>query len=207
MGTWTRHASVNARLSLLSGAARRKPPAVVRQLTPDQWSELRDIRLTALADSPQMFLSTFDREKGYLRPKWENEFKRGDWYAGYAGDRPICMVGVTKEADTPPYECFIEYMWVAPQYRGSGVARSLLEEVLSDLRETGYKTVFLWILDGNNIAAHLYERLGFDWTGRVQQLTDRPGRTEHQMSLNLKRASGLPNPFSWPERGRRRTQP
>lgn len=190
MVTWSGRASVNAQLSLFNGAARRKSPAVVKQLTPDQWSELKDIRLTALADSPQMFLSSFDREKGYTRPRWETEFKRGDWYAGYAGGRPICIVGVTKETDTPADECFIEYMWVAPQYRRSGVARSLLEEVLSDLRDTGCKTVFLWILDGNDIAAHLYERLGFDWTGRVQPLADRPGRSELQMSLNLERAGG-----------------
>jgi ribosomal protein S18 acetylase RimI-like enzyme len=202
MGTWSRYASANARMSLFNGAARRKSLSVL-QLTPDRWTELRDIRLAALADSPEMFLSRYDREKTYERPKWEHEFKRGDWYAGYAGDTAICMVGVTKEPDTPSYECFIEYMWVDPQYRGSGVARSLLEDVLSELRATGYKTVFLWILDGNDIAARLYDRLGFDWTGRVQPLEDRPGRSEHQMSLSLDRAGGLRRPFGWLERSSR----
>ena len=185
MATSPHHARGSSALSFSTTGLRRQSTVAVKQLTPDQWSELREIRLAALADSPQMFLSSYEREVDYAPAIWENEFKRGDWYAGYVGGTPVCMIGVTKEPDMPPDECYLEYMWVSPQFRGSGIARSLLEEVLGNLREAGYATVLLWVLSGNDIAAHLYERMGFDWTGRAQPLADRPGRCERQMRLGL----------------------
>jgi ribosomal protein S18 acetylase RimI-like enzyme len=185
MGTSSRHARPGAPLSFRYPTTRQKSMPVVRQLTPDQWQELRRIRLRALADSPHMFLSSHAQEVDYPDGKWELEFKRGDWYAGYAGRKPVCMLGVTKEPEMPPYECYLEYMWVSPQFRRSGVGRSLLEGVLSNLRETGYSTVFLWVLSGNDVAAHLYERMGFAGTGLSQPLADQPGRFENQMKLSL----------------------
>lgn len=185
MGISPRLARPGAPLSLRHQATRHKGMPVVKQLTPDQWQELKRVRLAALADSPQMFLSSHAQEVNYPDAVWEHEFKRGDWYVGYAGRKAVCMLGVTKEPDMPSYECYIEYMWVSPQHRRSGVASSLVEGVLSNLRETGYKTVFLWVLSGNVAAARLYERLHFVWTGRRQPLADRPGRFEEQMKLSL----------------------
>lgn len=163
-----------------------KSAPLARQLTADQWPDLKQVRLTALADSPEMFLSNYEREVRYPDAIWENEFKRGDWYLGYVNGIAVSMMGITKEPDMPAYECYIEYMWVSPRFRQSGVARSLLEGVLTNLRDAGYTTVFLWVLTGNDIAAHLYERMGFAWTGLSQPLADRPGRFERQMRLSLK---------------------
>ena len=154
MRTSSRHAS-NMVSRIFSVAPRQKSAPVVRQLTPDQWPELRQIRLTALVDSPDMFLSSYELEKGYTDAKWENEFKRGDWYAGYVEGKPICVMGVTKWPGMAAYECYVEYMWVSPNFRRSGVARSMLSAVLSNLRDAGYQTVFLWVLNGNDVAGHL----------------------------------------------------
>jgi ribosomal protein S18 acetylase RimI-like enzyme len=177
-------------MSTLSGhagnsTAVRSPAPVIRQLTPDQWQELKQIRLSALADAPQMFLSSFEVEKDYEDAQWELEFKRGDWYAGYVDGEPACMMGVTKEADAPVDECYIEYMWVLPRLRRYGVASLLLDEVLGNLRVAGCATVFLWVLTGNDAAARLYRGMGFDWTGVSQPLADRPGSFERQMNLSL----------------------
>jgi ribosomal protein S18 acetylase RimI-like enzyme len=182
----SRHADSSTASRFLNVAPRQKSMPVIRQLTPDQWPDLRRIRLRALADSPQMFLSSYEQEVNYTSAKWENEFKRGDWYAGYLDGKPICMTGVTKDPEMRPSECYIEYMWVSPEFRRSGIARSLLGEVLSNLRDAGYSSVFLWVLNGNDVAAHLYERMGFAWTGLRQPLANRPGRFEHQMTRSLK---------------------
>jgi ribosomal protein S18 acetylase RimI-like enzyme len=155
------------------------------RLTDDQWSELREMRLSALSESPQMFLSTEKRERAYERAKWEEEFKRGDWYFGTIGDQVIGLIGVTREQDMPPDECYIEYMWVSPEFRRKGMGRHMLGALLDDLRVSGKRKVRLWVLDGNDTAVRLYERIGFVSTGEQQDIEERPGRTEARMVLHL----------------------
>ena len=51
----------------------------LKVLSEDQWPVLRDVRLIALKDSPDCFLSNYDREFTYDEPRWRAEFERGEW--------------------------------------------------------------------------------------------------------------------------------
>ncbi len=85
----------------------------------------------------------------------------------------------------PESERYIEYMWVAKGFRRHGIGQYMVREVLEILRESGVKVVYLWVLDGNAAAEELYRKAGFGFTGVVQPLAARPGRSEHQMMLAL----------------------
>src|ERR1700722_6174603 len=84
----------------------------VKVLTPNDWRVLREIRLTALSESPEMFLSIYEQEAGYDESKWQSEFTRGDWYVGMAApespDKPVSVLGITREPDSPDHHCFLE---------------------------------------------------------------------------------------------------
>ena len=80
-------------------------------------------------------------------------------------------------------------MWVAPEFRRSGLAHRLLAVVLGRLRKAGVKTVFLWVLDGNAPAEQLYKSVGFVSTSQRQPLEAHPARFEELMQLNLGQAS------------------
>jgi len=54
---------------------------------------------------------------------------------------------------------------VAPEYRGRGLGRQLLEQVLEDARDRGAERVFLE-MRFNNPAVGLYQKLGFVPIGR-----------------------------------------
>jgi ribosomal protein S18 acetylase RimI-like enzyme len=166
-------------------AARPVVMPEITRLNEDQWSALREMRLSALRESPRMFLSTEEREKTWERPDWEEEFKRGVWYFGRVSGEDIGLIGVTREPNAPPGECYIEYMWISPECRCQGMGERMLTELLDILRESGMLTVRLWVLDGNDTAVRLYERLGFESTGEVEAIVTRPGRTEARMLLNL----------------------
>lgn len=157
----------------------------IKSLSSDEWLKLRDIRLTALGESPDSFLSTLAREKSFTEEKWRAEFIRGSWNVGYADGRPVSLVGITREPDTPMDQCYLEYVWVAPTLRHQGVAFAMLNEVLAQLRESGVRTVFLWVLDGNDVAMRLYERVGFTRNNHRQPLAARPGRSEERLWLEL----------------------
>jgi ribosomal protein S18 acetylase RimI-like enzyme len=161
----------------------------VKVLTPNDWDALREIRLTALSESPGMFLSVYEQEAGYDESKWQGEFTRGDWYVGVvtpeSPDKPVSVLGITREPDTPAHHRFLEYVWVAPGFRRRGVAFTMIKEVLEQLHSAGVRTVFLWVLDGNDSATRVYKRIGFVSCNYSQPLEARPGRTEELMQISL----------------------
>lgn len=167
-----------------TAAAMPIPGVRIDRFTPDEWPGLRDLRLAALHDSPSMFLATWDRERSFDPRQWEDEFKRGDWYRCTVGERPIGLMGITREADDAP-EHYIEYMWISPDFRRFGLSRRMLSTAFEDLRLAGVRQVHLWVLNGNDVAVRLYERLGFTNIGAPQPLPDRPERSEQRMVLAL----------------------
>lgn len=134
----------------------------VRSLEPDDWPTLRDIRLAALRDSPDLFLSTYAKEKHYDEEKWHSEFVRGTWNVCFREDEPMGLVGVTRDPGSPADTRHLEYLWVAPASRRRGVAGHMLKIVLDQLRMTGIRTAFLWVLDGNERPGRFEERLQMD---------------------------------------------
>ncbi len=161
----------------------------IKLLAPGDWRILQKIRLAALQDSPHAFLATYELEEGYDEARWRAEFTRGKWYVefpeGKPGAEPVSLVGVTREPERTRRECFLEYLWVAPEFRRNGVASRMINQVVGQLKESGVQTVFLWVLDGNENAAHLYKQLGFVSCNLRQPLEAHPGRSEELMQLDL----------------------
>lgn len=174
----------------------------IKLLSPDDWRTLRQIRLSALRDSPDAFLSTYALEETYDEAKWRAEFTRGDWYvgvdAGRPGDEPVSLVGITREPGQPAGQCFMEYLWIAPEFRGKGIAFEMTRELLKRLGELGIRSVFLWVLDGNDRAARFYERLGFVSCNHRQPLAAHPGRSEELMQRELRWPGGIARPCASP---------
>ena len=61
----------------------------------------------------------------------------------------------------------------------------MLTVVIERLRVAGVRTVFLWVLDGNDAALHLYQGMGFVSTNHRQPLPEQPARSEERMRLEL----------------------
>jgi GNAT superfamily N-acetyltransferase len=151
----------------------------------NEWRRLRDIRLIALQESPDFFLSTYEKELGFAEQRWRAEFVRGVWTIGCIDGHDVCLLGTTREEDTPPNECWLEYMWVHAGYRRQGIAGQLVRQELNRLRADGFKLARLWVLDGNDPATDLYKSLNFRFNGTSQALQAKPGRFEIQMELEL----------------------
>jgi ribosomal protein S18 acetylase RimI-like enzyme len=157
----------------------------VEALTEDDWSRLRHIRLSALQNYPGAFLSSYQRESGYGERRWRQEFSRGTWNILLANGEDVGLLGVTREQAMSLQECYLEYLWIAPGLRRSGAASMLLRTVLNRLRAAGVHTVWLYILNGNQVAMNLYQKFGFQTTNEPQLLPDHPAGSEHRMKLRL----------------------
>jgi ribosomal protein S18 acetylase RimI-like enzyme len=143
--------------------------AELRRLTPDDWETFRDIRLRALADSPDAFGSTLEREQTFTESDWRDRLRVP--IVVVEDPYPVCVAG-TFERDG---HLHVWGMWTDPAHRGRGHARSVLDALLPPDAE-----VWLDVNITNTVARAAYERYGFVGTGRYEPL--RPG-SEQQMEL------------------------
>ena len=157
----------------------------IKILDCDDWSGLRDIRLSALHDSPDSFLATEAQESGYNEQRWRTELARGHWHVGFVDGVEVSLLGATREPGRPAHERFLEYLWVSPGWRRSGLGFQFFSQILDRLQSSGVRTVFLWVLDGNDVATSLYLKAGFEPVGKPVQLTARPDRSEQLFRLDL----------------------
>jgi ribosomal protein S18 acetylase RimI-like enzyme len=157
----------------------------IQLLVTDQWRILKKTRLSALKETPDSFLSRYEYEVEFDEQRWRQEFDRGKWHIGFEFGRPVSLIGCMREESTPSPEYYLEYLWVSPGCRYSGIGHSMVCTAVKCLREQGVRTIFLWVLDGNDTAVRLYRRLGFVSANHRQPLADRPGRTEELMRLDL----------------------
>jgi len=63
-------------------------------------------------------------------------------------------------------------MWVAPDARGAGVGRALLDAVAGWARDRGCDHLVLSVTDSNEIARRVYEAYGFVDTGERRALRE-----------------------------------
>ena len=157
-----------------------------RFLSPSEWPLLRDVRLDALRESPGAFLSAYETEAGYGHETWWRQFETGDWLVCVsAADTVLAVLGATTGTDVDPGDRYLSYLWVAPAVRRSGVATRLVGEMLRHLRARGVRRAWLWVLDGNEAAYALYQKLGFVSTGLRQPLRTDPTRYEERFTCVL----------------------
>jgi RimJ/RimL family protein N-acetyltransferase len=132
----------------------------------EDWPLLREVRLRALAESPDAFGSTLAREELFTDEDWRMWQKSAAWFTALDGERPVGLVGGRSD----PAEWFLIAMWVAPEVRGQGVGGQLVDAVAREAARNGASAVTLQVNDRNAAARRVFERLGFVATGEWETL-------------------------------------
>jgi GNAT superfamily N-acetyltransferase len=144
----------------------------VRRLGAHEADLLRDVRLRALRDAPMAFGSTLAREEAYEPETWERwaaESASGDHQAIFIAEPAAGMAsGVIDDEDAAVAHLYA--MWVAPDARGTGAGKALLEAVVAWATGHGAERLTTSVTDGNAAAGALYARAGFADTGRREPL-------------------------------------
>lgn len=158
---------------------------VVRRVTADEWRALRDVRLRALADAPAAFETRF--EEARERPErwwidWAARSAAGDaqaMFLAWDGDAPVGIAGTYVDDGTR----WLISMWTAPEARGRGVGRALVDAVVAFASSAGSDALLLEVTDGNDAGAALYRSCGFVANGIGEPHAD--GTATHLMRLAL----------------------
>lgn len=154
----------------------------VKLLTADDWAELRDARLAALAEAPYAFSSTVAREQAFSEQTWRDRAGSGRTFAAWDGDAIVGLAtGLPEDG-----QWHLVGMWVSPKVRGTGIADRLVAAVCELARQSAFTSVTLWVTEVNGRARAFYRRLGFEPTG-VRQLVrpDEPDHWEEELTLQL----------------------
>ena len=153
----------------------------VREITADDWELMRDVRLSALAEAPSAFGSTYAREVAFGEPQWRGRISdRSVTFFSHvdpAVPAPVGLAGVYVEDGVAD----LVSMWVSPSARGQRVGEALVEAAARWAAARDFGVLFLWVTESNTAARRLYERCGFTATGESQPLPSDPALPEIRM--------------------------
>ncbi|GAB2937174.1 GNAT family N-acetyltransferase [Nonomuraea fastidiosa] len=123
---------------------------------------------------PQPLLDRF--QPAQRVPQWERIIERTAWprqgtlVAEDEGDligfADLCP---TRDDDRDPAKVGeLAAIYVLPAAWKRGAGRGLMTEAMRTLREAGYSSATLWVLEGNDRAIRFYERMGWRPDGTVK---------------------------------------
>jgi len=160
----------------------------IRRLSPDEWAAYREIRLAALAESPDAFGSSLERSRQYTEEIWRDRLTTAVTFAaereadrrllGIASGLPTAIAGTAA----------LIGMWVAPEARRQGIGEALVQRVIAWALEAGVSRLELEVTVGNDRAERLYARCEF---ARAEQATWHSPEDGHR-TITMARAVGKP---------------
>ena len=163
----------------------------IRTFAPHQWETYRDLRLRALADSPDAFGGTLALEKGRRDSEWASRLTSGvesRWdlpLLADIGSEPIGLAWGRIESSNPDVANLYQ-MWVAPEYRGLGAGQRLLQAVIAWARAANVCYLALGVTCGDSPAMRLYTRAGFKSAGEPEPLRPESELLAQPMRLVLR---------------------
>lgn len=162
----------------------------IRELERREWELFRELRLRALAESPNAFARRFVDERGQPDAHWirltESVTMPGGQTMLLAEEdgRSFGLVFGLLGREHPETG-HVGGMWVEPESRRRGAGAALLRAVIDWARLRQLERLELWVTEGNDRAMRLYERSGFSDTGKRDTLAANPTLRVIQMILTL----------------------
>jgi GNAT superfamily N-acetyltransferase len=169
----------------------------VRVLTESEWALYRDVRLRALAESPDSFAATLEEEVDRDEGFWRDRMTRSDRLLAEDGSVAEGIVSVGPYADEPSAaECY--GLYVVPEARGTGVSWRLVEAAAALAIKKGYRQLYYWVGTDNPRAIGFGNNFGFRSTSyRRPARPENRDRGEDEVAMVLTLAddaTAAPNP-------------
>ncbi|MBM7551142.1 GNAT family N-acetyltransferase [Thalassobacillus pellis] len=139
---------------------------LIKRLTPDDAANYWELRLEALQNAPDAFITTYGEAKARENPiehaagRMSN---KGNYtYGAYLANEMIGSVTMLRQ-EHPKYahKADILAMYVSPRGRGHGAGKKMLQKAMEDAARDGIEKLMLAVVSTNTPAVKLYESVGF----------------------------------------------
>jgi len=153
----------------------------------EDWRAVRALRLRALADAPDAFEMTLAQAEQWTDEEWRRRVAEGDERPTFVEeDEDQNLVGMAVGLFEPAARLVhLVGMFVEPGSRRAGLGRGLVEAVESWARQVDATRIELEVNPEMVPAVRLYERCGFERSGRSRALSSRPAVAVIEMSKTL----------------------
>ncbi|WEK33060.1 MAG: GNAT family N-acetyltransferase [Candidatus Pseudomonas phytovorans] len=163
---------------------------IVRPVTASDWQTYRDLRLRALHESPDAFGSTYEHESARADNEWQTRISAvassssAEAFFAIRGNE-VCGLVWCKASGVEAAVVEIFQMWVAPNARGFGVGRALLERATNWASSHGAQCVRLGVTIADSPAMRLYTAGGLHPVGVPEPLREGSALMSQSMELTL----------------------
>ncbi|MFC4139449.1 MULTISPECIES: GNAT family N-acetyltransferase [unclassified Microbacterium] len=150
----------------------------VRRVAPDEWAEVKALRLRALGDAVAhlAFLDTLEHASAQPDAFWQERTRNAA-----SGDQAAQFVAIADDGEwfgsatvidhrDHPGSGLVVGVYVADGHRGAGTIEALFDAAASWARSTGRSALYLEVHVDNHRAQRAYERWGFVRTGEITHL-------------------------------------
>jgi len=132
----------------------------VRALEEGDWEAYREVRLAALRESPQAFLTTYAEEVTKPEQYWRNRMVQAHQLLAERGGEPlgVASVEMTKGDAQSADLCDL---WVTPEARNTGIASLLVQAAADQAIRDGRTRLYYWVSTENGRAIGFASNAGF----------------------------------------------
>ena len=169
----------------------------VRVLGEADWQRYREVRLAALKDSPEAFVSTYEEEADYDEAHWRERMTNAQRLLAEVDGSPVGVVSLGDVDGDNPHLIQLFSLWVAPVARGTGVATALVQAGAQAALAGGHTHVAYWVGTDNGRAVAFASGFGFRPADsrRPMRVETEDGSQEIMMVLALGADRGQPTAF------------
>lgn len=157
----------------------------IRLLTPADAERYRAIRLEALANHPEAFTSTLERERQKPLAWFEERLATSDVFGAFIAGELVGTAGFRREDGAKTaHRAVLWGMYVRPQARKSGMGRLLVDAVAAHAASR-VEQLHLVVVSENLPALRLYKAAGFAEYGRGVKALKQDGRYSDEIMMAL----------------------
>ncbi len=133
----------------------------VRALGEADWQDYRSVRLAALRESPEAFVGSLEEEEAFDERIWRARMVRSQRLVAVRQGQAVGVVSIGEGQAASSEVAELFGLWVAPDYRGTGVATLLVKEAAARAREGGRRHLVYWVGTENGRAVAFASGMGF----------------------------------------------
>ena len=110
----------------------------IKRLVPDQWGDLRLVRLQALNSDASVFGSNYEKESAMTEADWRSWLQTNDTaiFVVYEGASPVGMTAIAvAHNDDSKRRAVLWGSWLEPRTRGMGLSKAMYEARIAWAKE------------------------------------------------------------------------